>query len=246
MNKMSQDGRGVADAMTAQDVTNRRKADLNLRSDLRKLITKISLEQMVIHELTCRSSDDAKWDSVAGLVKAWEGQVRIVNPEQAWWVLVDLQHGQQPTSDLLTNNMQFRVRHDGEPAAHGSLWLSSEAELSSSVRVSLQHALIHPSHSDLVARMGRANCACRCSSCLSKHQQGVAPACASLFHRTTPADPWTRLQRCRHRAVLEVPPCRHREEDQSKRQKMQQSRMSCVLLFCGAAHASAVCLFSDA
>ena len=70
MNKMSQDGRGVADAMTAQDVTNRRKADLNLRNELRKLITEISPEQMAIHQLTCRSNDDAKWGSVADLVKA--------------------------------------------------------------------------------------------------------------------------------------------------------------------------------
>ena len=78
-------------------------------------------------ELSC---DDDKWKSVAGLVKAFEGQVRIVNPEQAWWVLSDLQPGQQRTSDLLTDNVQFRVARNGEPAAHGLPWLSPEAEVS--------------------------------------------------------------------------------------------------------------------
>ena len=76
--------------MTAHDVTNRRKADLKLRFDLRKLIANIFSEYMEIHQLTCRSSDDAKWGSVAGLVKAREGQVRIVIPEQAFCVFVDL------------------------------------------------------------------------------------------------------------------------------------------------------------
>jgi hypothetical protein len=80
--------------------------------------------------LTSQSSDDDKWKSVAGLVRTFEGQVRIVNPEQARWVLVDLQPGQQPTSDLLKGNVQFRVAQNGEPAAHGLLWLSPEAEVS--------------------------------------------------------------------------------------------------------------------
>ena len=128
MNQLSQEGRCMANAMATQNTRTRRQSDSNLRFRLRMLITEMSTDQWRIHQLTLRSSDDAKWTTVAGLIKASEGQVRIVNPKQARWVLFHLPPRQQPTSNLLKRNVQFRVAANGKPAAHGLVWLSRGAE----------------------------------------------------------------------------------------------------------------------
>ena len=56
--------------------------------------------------MTPASSDEQKWTAVAGLVRTYEGQVRI--SDQAQWLLTSLQPGQGLTSSLLEDNVQFR------------------------------------------------------------------------------------------------------------------------------------------
>ena len=98
MNKQSICARAFVEPMTIH--LPHRPVDTNLRYKNQMLITKISDEQKAVCELTSESSDDEKWKAVVGLVRTYEGQVRIVNPENARWILVPkVTTGEQVLSD---------------------------------------------------------------------------------------------------------------------------------------------------
>ena len=108
MNSISQNARAVDSAMTAaKHTTSLREADPVLRRTLAKLITKISSSQMQIFDLTEASSDEDKWKAVSHLVRAYEGEVRILHHNPTYWVLTELPPGQKPTTRLLAKSTQF-------------------------------------------------------------------------------------------------------------------------------------------
>ena len=85
---------------------------------------------MKVCEVTLGSSVEKRWEAVAKLVRAYEGQVRVVQPEKARWILTDICPGQISTSSSLGTQKQLQVPPAtiGQKLGHGGVWLSPAAD----------------------------------------------------------------------------------------------------------------------
>ena len=70
-----------------------------------------------------------RWEVVGKIIRAFEGEIRVLDVENARWSLTTLQaESELACTRLAKCTRQLAVRQDGLAAAHGDKWLSKSAE----------------------------------------------------------------------------------------------------------------------
>ena len=71
----------------------------------------------------------SRWEVVGKVVRAYEGEIRVLDPENVRWSLTTLQaESELACTRLAKCTRQLAVSQDGSAAAHGDKWLSKSAE----------------------------------------------------------------------------------------------------------------------
>ena len=97
--------------------------------------------QRAIHNLDNETSVVSRWEVVGNVVRAYEGEIRVLDVENARWSLTTLQAESEPAFTTLAKcSKQLAVSQDGSAAAHGDKWLSKSAEANIEEQISTERA----------------------------------------------------------------------------------------------------------
>ena len=79
-----------------------------------------------------------RWEVVGKIIRAYEGEIRVLDVENARWSLTTLQAESELASTWLAAcSKQLAVSPDGSAAAHGDKWLSKSAEANIKEQISI-------------------------------------------------------------------------------------------------------------
>ena len=85
--------------------------------------------QRAIHDLDNETSVEYRWEMVGKVIRTYEGEIRVLDVENARWSLTTLQAESELACTRLEKfSKQLAVSPDGSAAAHGDKWLSKSAE----------------------------------------------------------------------------------------------------------------------
>ena len=82
-----------------------------------------------------------RWEVVGKIIRAFEGEIRVLDVENARWSLTTLQAESEPAFTTLEKcSKQLAVSQDGSAAAHGDKWLSKSAKANIKKQISIERA----------------------------------------------------------------------------------------------------------
>ena len=94
--------------------------------------------QRAIHNLDNETSVVSRWQVIGNVVRTYEGEIRVLDVENARWSLTTLQAESELASTWLAAcSKQLAVSQDGLAAAHGDKWLSKSAEANIKEQISI-------------------------------------------------------------------------------------------------------------
>ena len=82
-----------------------------------------------------------RWEVVGKIIRAYEGEIRVLDVENARWSLTTLQAESELACTRLEKcSKQLAVSPDGSAAAHGDKWLSKSAKANIKEQISIERA----------------------------------------------------------------------------------------------------------
>ena len=102
--------------------------------------------QRAIHDLDNETSVEYRWEMVGKVIRTYEGEIRVLDVENARWFLTIMKAETELTSTRLKDederqgSRQLAVSPDGSAAAHGDKWLSKSAKANIKEQISIERA----------------------------------------------------------------------------------------------------------
>lgn len=93
-------------------------------------MVEMSSVQRTVHQIEDWTSIEQKWTAVGGAIRLYEGEVRVLDVENARWSLTTVESSSMLASSLLMEFKQFAVKSDGTPGIHSFHWLPESAKSS--------------------------------------------------------------------------------------------------------------------
>ena len=95
---------------------------------LHDYIAEMSSVQRSVHQIKKWTPVEEKWSVVGGVIRLYEGEIRVLDVENARWILTTVESSSERASSSLTAVKQFYVKEDGSAATHALDWLPQSAK----------------------------------------------------------------------------------------------------------------------
>ena len=95
---------------------------------LHDYIVEMSSVQRSVHQIKKWTPVEEKWSVVGGVIRLYEGEIRVLDVEKARWILTTVESSSELASSSLTAVKQFYVKEDGSAATHALDWLPQSAK----------------------------------------------------------------------------------------------------------------------